>query len=82
MQAERSMPSTVGSAFALGTAMAVVSYTGSSMFEATSDSPQLDRAAYKEEAQARFRRPINETINELGEGRGKTLHGTTLFSGD
>lgn len=65
------MPSVLGSALALGTGMAVVSYTGHSMFESTSDSPQQDRIAYKEEAKTRYRRPINETINELGEGRGK-----------
>jgi hypothetical protein len=40
------------------------------MFESSSDSPQLDRLAYKDEAKTRYRRPINETINELGEGRG------------
>ncbi|KAK5261583.1 hypothetical protein LTR40_001931 [Exophiala xenobiotica] len=29
-----------------------------------------NRLAYKDEAKTRYRRPINETINELGEGRG------------
>jgi len=42
------------------------------MFESSSDEPQIDRIAYKEEARTRFRRPLNEAINELGEGRGKT----------
>lgn len=65
------MPSVLGSALALGAGMAVVSYTGRSMFESASDSPQMDRIAYKEEAKTRYRRPINETINEIGEGRGK-----------
>ncbi len=64
------MPSVAGSALALGAGLAVVSYTGRSMFESSSDSPQLDRLAYKDEAKTRYRRPINETINELGEGRG------------
>jgi len=68
--AKRSMPSVAGSALALGAGLAVVSYTGRSMFESSSDSPQLDRLAYKDEAKTRYRRPINETINELGEGRG------------
>ncbi|KIV77272.1 hypothetical protein PV11_09083 [Exophiala sideris] len=68
--AKRSMPSVAGSALALGAGMAVVSYTGRSIFESQSDSPQLDRLGHKEEAKTRYRRPIQETINELGEGRG------------
>ncbi|KAL6250161.1 hypothetical protein RBB50_002462 [Rhinocladiella similis] len=67
---KRSMPSTLGSAFALGAVMFVVNYTGRPMFESSSDAPQLDRLAYKDEAKSRYRRPLNETINELGEGRG------------
>ncbi|KAH0842186.1 hypothetical protein FOPE_07731 [Fonsecaea pedrosoi] len=65
------MTSTLGSALALGTAMGVISYTGRSIFESSSDKAFDDRMTYKEEARARFRRPLNETINELGEGRGK-----------
>ncbi|KIX01529.1 uncharacterized protein Z518_09255 [Rhinocladiella mackenziei CBS 650.93] len=68
--AKRSMTSTLGGAFALGVAAAAVSYTGGSMFESADSVPQPDRTAYKEEAKARYRRPINEVINELGEGRG------------
>jgi hypothetical protein len=52
--------------------MAVVGYTGRAPFESRSDKPIADRAAYKEDAKARYRRPLNETINELGEGRGNT----------
>lgn len=65
------MPSTLGSAFALGAVMFVVNYTGRPIFESSSDAPQLDRLAYKDEAKIRYRRPLNETINELGEGRGE-----------
>lgn len=68
--AKRSMPATLGGSFALGVSVAVVSFTGRSLFESASDEPQLDRFGYKEEAKTRYRRPINETINELGEGRG------------
>jgi hypothetical protein len=63
------MVATLGRAFALGTVASVVSYTGSSMFESSSDK-HADQAARKEEAKSRYRRPLNETINELGEGRG------------
>ncbi|EXJ56551.1 hypothetical protein A1O7_06895 [Cladophialophora yegresii CBS 114405] len=67
---KRSMVSTLGSALALGSVMGVISYTGRTMFESAADKPFADRMAYKDEAKARFRRPLNETINELGEGRG------------
>ena len=65
------MVSTLGGALALGTAMGVISFTGRSIFESGDEKPFSGRLAYKEEAKARFRRPLNETINELGEGRGK-----------
>ncbi|KAJ9615366.1 hypothetical protein H2200_001441 [Cladophialophora chaetospira] len=66
----RSMVSTVGGALALGSVMGVISYTGRSMFESAGDKTFSDRIAYKDEAKSRFRRPLNETINEIGEGRG------------
>ena len=69
---ERSAVSALGNGLGLGVILAVVTYTGRSMFESSSDEPQIDRVAYKEEVRARFRRPLNETINELGEGRGET----------
>ena len=65
------MVSTLGSALALGSVMGVISYTGRGMFGSSANKPFADRMAYKEEAKSRFRRPLNETINELGEGRGK-----------
>jgi len=64
------MVTTLGGALALGSVMSVISYTGHSMFESSGDKTFSDRLAYKEEAKSRFRRPLNETINELGEGRG------------
>lgn len=47
------------------------------MFESASDKIGPDRVDYKEEARSRFRRPVNETINELGEGRGETKRDVT-----
>jgi hypothetical protein len=66
------MTSTLGSALALGTAMGVVTFSGHAMFEAADEKTKADRLAGKEEVKNRFRRPINEVINELGEGRGKS----------
>ncbi len=65
------MVSTLGGALVLGTAMGVISFTGRSIFESGDDKVFSGRLAYKEEAKSRFRRPLNETINELGEGRGE-----------
>ena len=68
-QTERSMPSIAGNALALGISLAAVKYTGG-LF-ATGSEPDEDRLARKDEARKRFRRPVNELINELGEGRGR-----------
>lgn len=64
------MPSVFLNAFVLGAATSVVAFTGSSVFASAGDHPEIDRVAYKEESRNRFRRPVNETINEIGEGRG------------
>lgn len=64
------MPSVVGNGLALGVIMAAVQYTGGSFFRDPHDM-DIDQFPTKEELRKRFRRPVNETINELGEGRGK-----------
>jgi len=66
---KRSMPSVLGNGLALGVVLAGVQYTGGSFFRDT-DVADDERYLSKEEIRKRFRRPINETINELGEGRG------------
>lgn len=64
----------------LGTAAGVVGYTQSSVFASAGDDPRIDRIAEKAEAKSRFRRPVNETINELGEGRGSSPDLLVLLS--
>lgn len=64
------MPSVVLNAFLVGAITSVAGFTGSSVFPSAADEPEIDRVAYKEEMRNRFRRPLNETINEIGEGRG------------
>ncbi|RVX66147.1 hypothetical protein B0A52_09876 [Exophiala mesophila] len=66
----RKMPSVVLNAFLLGAISSVAGFTGTSVFPSSADDPEVDRIAQKEEMRNRFRRPVNETINELGEGRG------------
>lgn len=41
------------------------------MFGTTPNQDEEDTLTRKEEARSRFRRPINELINEIGEGRGE-----------
>ncbi len=64
------MPAVLGNGLALGVLTAVVGYTGLTNFESSADEPQPNRLFQKEEAKSRYRRPVNETINEIGEGRG------------
>ena len=64
------MPSVIGNGVALAVVMGAIHYTGGTFFrdnDTPHDEPYADT---KEAARKRFRRPINETINELGEGRG------------
>lgn len=61
----------LGNATALGVVLAVAAYSGATMFGAPDVHPDEGRWPTKEDLRKRFRRPVNETINELGEGRGK-----------
>lgn len=65
----RRMSSVLGAGVLLAITLAASQYTGSSMLSDTRD-PQRDRFQDKSEIRNRFRRPVNEMINELGEGRG------------
>lgn len=67
------MPSVLGNGLALSTVLGVAAYSGSYMFGSPDLHPDEGRWPTKEEMRKRFRRPANETINELGEGRGKTM---------
>jgi len=49
--------------------LAAVKYTGGTFFRENDPGDDL-RYLSKEEIRKRFRRPIQETINEIGEGRG------------
>jgi hypothetical protein len=64
------MPSVLGNGILLGVALAGAQYTGGAVFSQRPD-PYEDKFVTKEEVRRRFRRPVNEMINEIGEGRGK-----------
>jgi len=65
------MPSVLGNGVLLGVALAGAQYAGGNLFSQRSD-PDEDKFVTKEEIRRRFRRPVNEMINEIGEGRGNS----------
>ncbi|KAK5940594.1 hypothetical protein PMZ80_007011 [Knufia obscura] len=66
----RTFPAVLGNGLALGVVVGVAAYTGTAMFGTPGLHPEEGRWPTKEEHRKRFSRPANETINELGEGRG------------
>jgi hypothetical protein len=72
------MPSVLGNGVLLGVALAGAHYTGGAVFSQRSD-PDEDKFATKEEVRRRFRRPVNEMINEIGEGRGNSFLESSRF---
>ena len=67
----RTFPSFLGNGLALGIVVGVAAYTGTAMFGTPGHQLDEGRWPTKEEIRKRFSRPVNETINELGEGRGE-----------
>jgi hypothetical protein len=63
------MSSVLGYGVLLAATLAAADYTGNSMLSDVSN-PEVDRFANKTEIRNRFRRPVHELINEIGEGRG------------
>jgi len=67
---KRTFPSVLGNGLALGVVLAGVHLAGGSFIGEPPAGADEDRYLTKEMIRKRFRRPVNETINELGEGRG------------
>ncbi len=63
------MPAIIGYGAGLAIVMSVFDYTGGSLFGYARD-PTVDEYDRKEALRKNRRRPIQETIEELGEGRG------------
>jgi hypothetical protein len=53
--------------------MATIAYT-QEMTAMTPEEKEEERVTYKEEIRKRYRRPLNELVNEIGEGRGMYTH--------
>ena len=67
--AVRSAPAVLGYGTSLAVILAAFNYTGGRLVGAELD-PEVDEVARKEYLRKNRRRSIEETINELGEGRG------------
>ena len=65
----RSMPAVIGYGSGLAIVLAVFNYTGGA-FSGFGRDLSVDEYERKEALRANKRRPIEETLNELGEGRG------------
>jgi len=65
----RTIPSVLGNGLAVGVILAATHVAGAN-FIAEPPQGTEDKILTKEEIRRRFRRPIQETINEIGEGRG------------
>lgn len=65
----RSLPGVVGYGAALATVLGVFDYAGSALqgFQKDRNEDEFER---KERLRKNYRRPIEETVAELGEGRG------------
>lgn len=66
------MPAVLGYGAALATVIGLFEYTGGQLMPIGKD-PQIDDFDRKEALKKRYRRPVQETINEIGEGRGLFL---------
>lgn len=64
-----SLPAIIGYGAALSVVMSAFDYTGGKLTGYTKD-PSVDDVARKEYLRKNVRRPIEQTIAELGEGRG------------
>lgn len=67
--AVRTIPAVLGYGVALSTAMAAFEYTGGTLFGYKKDHTE-DEFERRQKLRKAFRTPAEETISELGEGRG------------
>jgi hypothetical protein len=68
----RTIPSVLGNGLAVGVILAATHVAGANFIIAPPEGTE-DKMLAREELRRRFRRPIQETINEIGEGRGMAL---------
>ena len=70
--AVRTFPAVLGLGAGLGVAQGVFHYTGGSLWGYGKD-PDRDEYEHKEMLRTTRRRPLQETIEQLGEGRGRLI---------
>lgn len=67
----RTLPAVLGYGAALAVILGTYDYTGGALTGYDKD-PNVDEYLRKQELRKNRRRPIQETLEELGEGRGRT----------
>lgn len=67
----RSLPAIIGYGSGLAALLFAFSYTGGTLAGYKRD-PEADEVSRKEYMRKNRRRPVEQTVNELGEGRGMT----------
>lgn len=75
----RSLPAVLGFGAALATLQGVFDYTGGKLDGYEPDA-SVDQYERKEQLRRNRRRPIEETLQEMGEGRGKSFQGYATVS--
>lgn len=78
----RTVPGVLGAGAALAVVQAVFDYTGGSLGGYKMD-PDVDEFERRQELRKNRRRPIQETLDQIGEGRGiQTLYESHLYQID
>lgn len=72
MRPDRSAPAVLGYGAALSVVLAAFTFTGGKLTGYERD-PTVDEVSRKEYLRKNRRRPVDEIVNELGEGRGMNM---------
>ena len=70
--AGRAIGNVLGSGVLMAVGLGAMAFTANTIARSPEDADEL-RQAEKDEIRKRFRRPLNELVNEIGEGRGKMV---------
>ncbi len=70
--AGRAFTTVLGSGTLMAIGLGVMAFTANTIARSPEEADEI-RQAKKDEIRKRFRRPVNEIVNEIGEGRGTPL---------
>ena len=67
------MSGILGSGMVMAVGLGILAYSADAFQKQTAEEADEARQAKKDEVRKRFRRPVNELVNEIGKGRGKLV---------